>query len=115
MIDDCIFCKIIKGEIPSEKVYEDEYVLAFRDINPAAPIHILIIPKKHIDSLACLEEDDKEYVWKIHEAMNKIARQENIVDSGYRIVVNCGKDAGQEVMHLHYHFLAGQKMGDKII
>ena len=115
MKDDCIFCKIIKGEIPSEKVYEDEYVLAFRDINPAAPIHILIIPKKHIDSLAFLEEEDKEYVWKIHEAMNKIAKQENIVDSGYRIVVNCGKDAGQEVMHLHYHLLAGQKMGEKII
>lgn len=115
MKDDCIFCKIIKGEIPSEKVYEDEYVLAFRDINPAAPIHILIIPKKHIDSLAHLEEEDKEYVWKIHEAMNKIAKQENILDSGYRIVVNCGKDAGQEVMHLHYHILAGQKMGEQII
>ena len=115
MKEDCIFCKIIKGEIPSEKVYEDEYVLAFRDINPAAPIHILIIPKKHIDSLICLKEEDKEYVWKIHEAMNIIAKQENIVDSGYRIVVNCGKDAGQEVMHLHYHLLAGQKMGEKII
>ena len=65
MKDDCLFCKIIKGEIPSEKVYEDEFVLAFRDINPAAPIHILVIPKKHIDSLASLEEEDKEYVWKI--------------------------------------------------
>lgn len=115
MKDDCLFCKIIKGEIPSEKVYEDEFVFAFKDINPAAPIHILVIPKKHIDSLACLEKDDKEYVWKIHEAMNKIAEQENFKNDGFRVIVNCGKDAGQEVMHLHYHLLAGQKMGDKIV
>ena len=115
MKDDCIFCKIIGGEIPSTKVYEDDYVLAFRDINPAAKIHILIIPKKHIDSLAKLSEEDKEYVWKIHEAMNKIANQENFINDGYRVVVNCGKNAGQEVMHLHYHILAGEKFGDKII
>ena len=89
--------------------------MAFRDINPAAPIHILIIPKKHIDSIVCLNEEDKEYVWKIHEAMNIIAEKENIEDSGFRVVVNCGKDAGQEVMHLHYHMLAGVKMGEKII
>ena len=115
MKEDCLFCKIINGDIPSEKVYEDEYVLAFRDINPAAPIHILVIPKKHIDSLACLNEEDKEYVWKIHEAMNKIAKQENFINDGFRVIVNCGKDAGQEVMHLHYHLLAGQKMGEKIV
>lgn len=115
MKDDCLFCKIIKGEIPSEKVYEDEFVLAFRDINPAAPIHVLVIPKKHIDSLAYLENEDKEYVWKIHEAMNKIAEQEKFKEEGFRVIVNCGKDAGQEVMHLHYHLLAGQKMGDKIV
>ena len=115
MNNDCLFCKIIKGDIPSEKVYEDEYVLAFRDINPAAPVHILVIPKKHIDSLAYLKDEDKEYVWKIHEAMNKIAEQENFKTDGFRVIVNCGKDAGQEVMHLHYHLLAGQKMGDKIV
>ena len=115
MDKDCLFCKIIKGEIPSTKVYEDEFVFAFKDINPAAPIHILVIPKKHIDSLACLEKDDKEYVWKIHEAMNKIAKEQGFSENGYRVVVNCGKDAGQEVMHLHYHLLAGQKMGDKIV
>ena len=84
MKDDCLFCKIINGDIPSEKVYEDEYVLAFRDINPAAPVHILVIPKKHIDSLAQLEDADKEYVWKIHEAMNKIADQENFKNDGFR-------------------------------
>ncbi len=115
MDNDCLFCKIIKGEIPSSKVYEDEYVLGFRDINPAAKIHILVIPKKHIGSLAELQEEDKEYVWKIHEAMNKIAEQENFKNDGYRVIVNCGKDAGQEVMHLHYHLLAGEKFGDKII
>ena len=115
MDNNCLFCKIIKGEIPSTKVYEDEYVLGFRDINPAAPIHILVIPKKHIASLAELKEEDKDYVWKIHEAMNKIAKQENFKDDGYRVIVNCGRDAGQEVMHLHYHLLAGEKFGDKII
>ena len=115
MKEDCLFCKIINGDIPSEKVYEDEYVLGFKDINPAAPIHILVIPKKHIDSLACLNEEDKEYVWNIHEAMNIIAKQENFINDGFRVIVNCGKDAGQEVMHLHYHLLAGKKMGEKIV
>ena len=115
MKEDCLFCKIINGDIPSEKVYEDEYVLGFKDINPAAPIHILVIPKKHIDSLACLNEEDKEYVWKIHEAMNKIAKQENFINDGLKVIVNCGKDAGQEVMHLHYHLLAGKRMGEKIV
>ena len=115
MDNDCLFCKIIKGEIPSTKVYEDEYVLGFRDINPAAPIHILVIPKKHISSLADIKPEDKEYVWKIHEAMNKIAEQEKFKEDGYRVIVNCGKNAGQEVMHLHYHILSGKKLGDKIV
>ena len=115
MDDNCLFCKIIKGEIPSTKVYEDEYVLGFKDINPAAPIHILVIPKKHVESLAMLQEEDKEYVWKIHEAINKIATEQGFMKDGFRVVVNCGKDAGQEVMHLHYHILAGEKFGDKIV
>ena len=115
MNDDCIFCKIIKGEIPSTKVYEDDYVLAFKDINPVAKVHILVIPKKHIESLADLKEEDKEYVWKIHEAMNKIAKEQGFSENGFRVVVNCGKDAGQEVMHLHYHILAGEKFGVKIV
>lgn len=115
MNNDCIFCKIIKGEIPSTKVYEDEAVLAFKDINPAAPIHILVIPKKHIKSLIELQEQDKELVWKIHDAMNKIAEKEGFKNDGYRVIVNCGRDAGQEVMHLHYHLLAGEKFGEKIV
>ena len=114
-MDDCLFCKIIKGEIPSTKVYEDERVYAFRDIKPAAPIHILVIPKRHVASLADLTEEDKEYIWDIHKAMNKIAEAEGFKENGYRVVVNCGKDAGQEVMHLHYHILAGERFGDKIV
>ena len=114
-MENCLFCKIIKGEIPTEKVYEDDYVLGFKDINPATKIHILVIPKIHIGSLADLNEEHKEYVWKIHEAINKIAQEQGVKQSGYRVIVNCGKDAGQEVMHLHYHLLAGERMGDKIV
>lgn len=114
-MEDCIFCKIIKGEIPSQKVYEDEEILAFKDINPAAPIHILVIPKKHITSLAKMEKEDEIIVGKIYGVINKIAQKEGFKEQGYRVIVNCGKDAGQEVMHLHFHLLAGQKFGDKII
>ena len=114
-MEDCIFCKIIKGKVPSNKVYEDEYVYAFYDINPVAKIHILVIPKKHINSLAELSEEDEKYVWSIHKAINKIAKDKGFDKSGYRVIVNCGKDAGQEVMHLHYHILAGEKFGDKIV
>ena len=115
MDKDCLFCKIIDGEVPSTKVYEDEYVLAFKDINPVATIHILVIPKKHIASLAELTDEDEKYVWAIHKAMNKIATEQGFIENGYRVVVNCGKDAGQEVMHLHYHILAGEKFGDKVV
>ena len=115
MNNDCLFCKIIDGQIPSEKVYEDDSVLAFKDINPAAPIHILVIPKKHIDSLAELTQEDKDVIWHIHEVMNIVAEEQGFKENGYRVIVNCGKDSGQEVMHLHYHVLAGTKMGDKIV
>ena len=114
-MENCIFCKIIKGEIPSEKVYEDDEILAFKDINPAAPIHILVIPKKHIKSLLDLEETDYELVAKIQKVINTLAKQLKIEEEGFRVIVNCGKDAGQGVMHLHYHLLAGRKLGSKII
>ena len=114
-MEDCLFCKIIKGEIPSTKVYEDEDILAFNDINPAAPIHILVIPKKHIESLAHMQKEDEAIVGKIYGVINKIAEEKGFKDNGYRVIVNCGKDAGQEVMHLHFHILAGTKMGPKII
>ena len=104
-MEDCLFCKIIKGEIPSTKVYEDEEILAFNDINPAAPIHILVIPKKHIASLAHMEKEDEAIVGKIYGVINKIAEEKGFKESGYRVIVNCGKDAGQEVMHLHFHIL----------
>ena len=109
MEKDCLFCKIIRDEIPSTKVYEDEYVLAFKDIKPVATIHILVIPKKHIASLAQLTDEDKEYVWKIHDAMNKIAREQGFIEDGYKVIVNCGEKAGQEVMHLHYHLISGER------
>ena len=113
-MEDCIFCKIIKGEIPSEKVYEDENVLAFKDIQPTAPIHILIIPKKHITNLMEIAPEDSALMGKIVEAMQKVAKQLGVDEKGFRIISNCGPDSGQEVMHLHFHLLAGRKMGPKI-
>ena len=114
-MEDCLFCKIIKGEIPSEKVYEDEDILAFKDIEPAAPIHILVIPKKHIDSLAQIQEVDEAVTGKIYRVINIIAEEQGFKENGYRVIVNCGKDGGQEVMHLHFHLLAGKKLGEKIV
>ena len=115
MEENCIFCKIVKGEIPSQKVYEDDKVLAFKDINPVTPIHILIIPKKHIDNVLQLKEEDSIILSDIFQSIKKIAKELNIEKDGFRIISNCGKDAGQEVMHLHFHLLAGQKLGNKIV
>ena len=115
MKEDCIFCKIIKGEIPSSKVYEDEEILAFNDINPAAPIHVLVIPKKHITSLADMEDGDEKIVGKIYKVINEIAKNKGFKENGYRVIVNCGKDGGQEVGHLHFHLLAGKQLGEKIV
>ena len=114
-MEDCLFCKIIKGEIPCDKVYEDEEILAFNDIHPAAPIHILVIPKKHIASLAHMEDGDELVVGKMYAVMNKIAEEKGFKQDGYRVIVNCGKHAGQEVMHLHFHLLAGAQFGEKIV
>lgn len=114
-MDNCIFCKIIKGEIPSSKVYEDEEILAFKDINPAAPIHILVIPKKHITSLAEMENRDEIIISKIYKIINEIAEKQGVKEKGYRVIVNCGKDGGQEVGHLHFHLLAGKQLGEKIV
>lgn len=114
-MEDCIFCKIIKGEIPSSKVYEDDEILAFKDINPAAPIHILVIPKKHISMLTDLKEDDETLIGKIYTCINKVAEKEGFKEQGFRIIANCGKDSGQEVMHIHFHILGGKVLGDKIV
>ncbi len=113
-MENCLFCKIIKGEIPCNKVYEDEEILAFHDINPAAPIHILVIPKKHITSLAHLEKEDEAIVGRIYGVINQIAEEQSFKQDGYRVIVNCGKNGGQEVMHLHFHILGGKPLGEKI-
>lgn len=113
-MNDCIFCKIVNKEIPSNIVYEDEEILAFRDINPVAPVHILVIPKKHIESLLALSKEDEILIGKIYTVINKIAKQEKIDDKGFRVVVNCGEDGGQEVKHLHFHIIGGKKLGIKI-
>ncbi|MCI9177605.1 MAG: histidine triad nucleotide-binding protein [Clostridia bacterium] len=114
-MEDCIFCKIIKGEIPAEKVYEDEEIIAFEDIHPAAPIHVLIIPKKHIATLMNIENEDTVLMGKIIQTTKKIAKQLGIEENGFRLIANCGPDSGQEVMHIHFHLLAGRKMGPKIV
>ncbi len=105
----CIFCKIIRGEIPSTKVYEDDTVYAFRDIEPAAPEHILIVPKEHICCANKLEEKHEALVGHIILTAAKIAKDLGFKDSGYRIINNCGENAGQTVFHLHFHLLAGDK------
>ncbi|GAA3646945.1 histidine triad nucleotide-binding protein [Asaccharospora irregularis] len=106
----CIFCKIINGEIPSNKVYEDDKVLAFNDINPVAPYHILVIPKKHYDSIIDVPEEDMEIIGYMHNVINKIAKEQGFDKAGFRIINNCGEDGGQEVKHIHYHVLAGKKL-----
>ena len=115
MEEDCIFCKIIKKEIPSTIVYEDDDVIAFRDINPVAPVHVLVVPKKHIASLTDLKEEDQNLIGKIYLTINKIAEMEKIKENGFRVIVNCGKDGGQVVGHVHFHLLGGKILGPKII
>ena len=106
---DCLFCKIVAGEIPSTKVYEDEKVLAFRDIAPMAPTHILVIPKCHIPSVNGVNAENAEVVAHIFTVIPKIAEAEGLVN-GYRVVSNCGADAGQTVHHLHFHILGGRQL-----
>ena len=109
----CIFCKIVNGEIPSNKVYEDDKILAFRDINPQAPTHILVIPKEHISSLNELTEDNVSVVAHIFTTIPKIAAEEGLTN-GYRLVSNCGPDACQSVQHLHFHILGGRRLSKKM-
>lgn len=111
LVEDCIFCKIIRKEIPANIVYEDDMVIAFKDINPLAKIHIVVIPKKHIESLEKVElEKDGKYIVAIHNAIQVITRSLEIEEQGYRVVTNISKNAGQEVKHIHYHILAGEKL-----
>lgn len=110
---DCLFCKIVDGAIPSSKVYEDDAMLAFRDIAPQAPVHILVIPKQHIDSCDGISEDNSQIVAAIFEKIPAIAKQAGITN-GYRVISNCGDDACQTVHHLHFHILGGKKMAEKM-
>ena len=112
-MSDCLFCRIIAGEIPSTKVYEDEDVFAFRDIAPQAPVHILVVPREHIASAAELNAENAPLAAKCLEAAAKIAAQEGLT-GGYRLVSNCGDDAGQTVKHLHFHILGGKKLTDQM-
>ncbi len=114
-MEDCIFCKIIDRQIPSTIVYEDDNVLAFNDIHPVAPVHVLIIPKKHISSVRELNEQNAGCIIDIHLAASKIAEKMGILDKGFRLINNCGKDAGQTVHHIHYHLIGGTALGEKLI
>jgi histidine triad (HIT) family protein len=107
---DCLFCSIVEGKIKGEIIYQDSAVLAFRDIRPEAPVHVLIVPRKHIESITSLQPEDSAVIGAIFIAAAKLAKDLGIAESGYRVVVNNGADAGQSVFHLHYHLLGGRPM-----
>lgn len=108
---DCLFCKIVAGDIPAEIIYESESAIAFRDINPKAPTHVLIIPREHIATINDLEEGDKATVGHLYMAAKAIAAAEGLADDGYRVVMNCNEAAGQTVFHIHLHLLGGRNLG----
>ena len=110
-MDDCLFCKIMRGEIPSTKVYEDENVYAFNDIAPQAPVHVVIIPTEHICCANEINADNSKHIAAVYEAAPKIAKQLGIDKSGYRIINNCGENAGQTVFHIHFHLMGGKQLG----
>lgn len=111
---DCIFCKIVNGDIPSNKVYEDDTVLAFHDIAPQMPVHVIVIPKMHIASAAEVNEDNSAVIGHIFEVIPKIAKDLGL-DNGFRIINNCGKDGGQTVGHIHFHILGGRTLGEGLV
>jgi histidine triad (HIT) family protein len=111
---DCIFCQIGAGKIPSDMVYQDEEIIAFRDIKPQAPVHLIIIPRRHITSLAHLSETDSSLVGKMVAIANKLAKKEGMANKGYRLAINCGEQGGQVVPHLHMHLLGGRRLSDTL-
>ncbi len=113
-MDDCIFCKIVAGEIPSDIVYRGDEVIAFRDISPLAPTHLLIIPRKHIPSLAGISEVELPLVAEMVKVANQLAKSEGVAESGYRLAMNCGKEGGQLVPHLHLHLLGGRQLSGSL-
>ncbi len=113
-MSDCLFCKIINGEVPSTKAFENEYVYAFKDIAPVAPVHVLFVPKEHISGVSGITAENSAVVSKIFEAIAEYAHSIGLDESCYRVVSNCGKSAGQTVMHLHFHLLGGEKLGGMV-
>lgn len=109
-MEDCIFCKIINKQIPSEIIYEDSEIIAFKDIEPVAPVHVLVVPKKHISSVMDLSDEDQALIGKIYLSIQKLAVELGIEKDGFRVVTNCGENAGQTVKHIHFHLLGGKKL-----
>lgn len=113
-MSDCIFCKIVNHEIPSEVVYEDQDLIAFKDIAPLAPVHLLVIPKKHIKDLNEVAVEDEGLMGRLLSVVKKLAAEHGVAESGYRVITNIGSNGGQVVPHLHFHLLGGQKLGTKL-
>lgn len=113
-MSDCIFCRIVAKEVPANIAYEDDEILAFQDIYPLAPVHLLVIPKKHIPSVNGLEDEDAQVMGKLFLVIKKLAQKAGIAESGYRVITNIGKDGAQEVNHLHFHLIGGKFLGKKI-
>jgi histidine triad (HIT) family protein len=111
---ECIFCQIASGKIPSDRVYQDKEIIAFRDIKPQAPVHILVIPKRHIPSLDQLKENELPVIAHMVEVANQLAKREGIAEKGYRLAINCGEEGGQLVPHLHLHLLGGRRLSDQL-
>ena len=109
-MSDCIFCKIVAGEIPADKIFENDHVIGFRDLNPQAPTHVLVIPKKHIATINDIQDEDKALIGEMYLAAQKIAAQEGLSERGYRTVMNCNEGAGQTVFHIHLHVIGGRAM-----
>ena len=112
---DCLFCKIIAGEIPSKKVYENDFVYAFYDINPVAPVHVIVVPKMHIESVNAIDKANSESAKHIFEAIPKIAKELGVKENGYRVITNIGENGGQTIRHLHFHIIGGTKLGEKLV
>lgn len=113
-MDDCIFCKIASHQVPSNIVYEDEYAVAFNDLNPQTPVHVLVVPKKHIASIAAAQAADEQLLGHLLLTVQKVAKALGVEESGYRVITNCGKDACQSVQHLHLHILGGKPMQERM-
>lgn len=114
-MEDCIFCKIVAGEIPANIVYESDDMIVFEDAHPVAPVHYLVIPKKHISSMNEIKETDIEVLGKIQLVIRDLAKKLGVAQNGYRVITNCGEDGGQKVGHIHYHLLAGKHLGHKLV